>query len=220
MALRRPATPLSAPPGVGLAQEEECLFCSRTVEENRRLGGYSVRRVRGAVAEELTRAYDRFPILTRKPQVAAGLLSGGQQQMLAIAHALMPGPPLLVLDEPSAGLGPADRRGRSARSPARPARAPACCWCGSWSTTRCQLPTGRRCWTASGSDGGVARAVGGDVDGLARHPLVRADDVGRRLPHHLGNNRTLLGLGRSVAGRRRSSGQWLAAFGNRLLRRT
>jgi branched-chain amino acid transport system ATP-binding protein len=90
--------------GVGLVQEGKRVLHQRTVHENLQLGGYRLRRSdrRGA----LDVAYDRFPVLKDKREAKAGSLSGGQQQMLAIAQALMAGPKVLLLDEPSAGLAP------------------------------------------------------------------------------------------------------------------
>jgi branched-chain amino acid transport system ATP-binding protein len=90
--------------GVALVQENKRIFHKRTVHENLILGGYRLKRSERRTALET--AYDRFPILRDKSNAKAGSLSGGQQQMLAIAQALMPRPKVLLLDEPSAGLAP------------------------------------------------------------------------------------------------------------------
>ncbi|MEU8196541.1 ABC transporter ATP-binding protein [Microbispora amethystogenes] len=96
--------------GLGLVQENKRVFHARTVEENLLLGGYTLGGLGlrgGARREALEKAYERFPILLQRRRMPAGSLSGGQQQMLAIGQALMAGPKLLMLDEPSAGLAPA-----------------------------------------------------------------------------------------------------------------
>lgn len=93
--------------GIAYVQEGKRIFRQRSVQENLMLGAYSKRIPRVQVMKKVDEAFERFPALAQKRDVAAGLLSGGQQQMLAIAQALVSGPKVLMLDEPTTGLAPA-----------------------------------------------------------------------------------------------------------------
>lgn len=91
--------------GISHAPEGRRVFSSMTVLENLELGAFQ-RKDKAAVASDLRMVYERFPILADRKKQAAGTLSGGEQQMLAIGRALMSRPKILLLDEPSMGLAP------------------------------------------------------------------------------------------------------------------
>ena len=91
--------------GIAHCPEGRRIFPYLTVEENLTMGAY-VRADRAGIAEDLERVCSHFPILAERRRQAAGTLSGGEQQMLAIGRALMARPRLILFDEPSLGLAP------------------------------------------------------------------------------------------------------------------
>ena len=103
--ITRNAPETTARLGFSMVPEGRHVFGQLTIEENLRLGA-GMRADRNRIARDLAAAYATFPMLKERRHSAAGILSGGQQQMLVIARALMTAPRLIAIDEPSLGLAP------------------------------------------------------------------------------------------------------------------
>jgi branched-chain amino acid transport system ATP-binding protein len=153
----RPPTIVAA--GVGHVPEGRRVFARMTVRENLEMGAYARE---GPGADDLDRVHELFPVLAERSGQAAGTLSGGEQQMLAVGRALMGRPRLLLLDEPSMGLAPQVVEqlfaviGRCTRTVRR------CCWSSRTSSSRSASPgAGSSCRPAGwcSRDGGELRGA-------------------------------------------------------------
>ena len=135
--------------GIGQVAEGRQVFPTLSVAENLDIGAM-LPRARGGRDKNLERVFALFPVLAERAGQAAGTLSGGEQQMLAIARCLMGAPELVMFDEPSLGLAPTIVQSCCGRSATSTARASPACW---WSrTSRCRLSS-RRAPTCSRTAG-------------------------------------------------------------------
>lgn len=100
------STESSIAAGIVLVPERRQIFSTLTVRENLLLGAFQHRRTRAKIESDMDWIFTLFPILKQREHQLGGTLSGGEQQMLAIARGMMSRPRLLMLDEPSVGLAP------------------------------------------------------------------------------------------------------------------